>query len=63
LEQPVVAGLSWQDFAVVLIGVIVLTLHFVLPSPLSHWISPWFIGSIVVGWVFGRVAIDRIERS
>ncbi len=57
------AGLSWQDFAVVLIGVLFFTLHFILPSYLSHWLSPWFIGSIVAGWVFGRVALNRIERS
>lgn len=57
------AGLNWRDLAVLSLCVFFFLLHFALPPPFSHFISPWLVGSIAVGWVFGRVAIERIERS
>jgi hypothetical protein len=63
LEEAVIAGLSWRDLAVICVGAVFFLLHFALPPPFGHLISPWLVGSILVGWVAGRVAIDRIERS
>jgi uncharacterized membrane protein len=63
LESPVLAGLRWRDLLVVCVGAIFFALHFALPSPFGHMLSPWLIASIVAGWIFGRIALDRIERS
>jgi hypothetical protein len=56
-------GLGWGDLAVVLIGIALFALHFALTGFASHILSPWLIASIVFGWVFGRIALHRIERS
>ena len=56
-------ALGWSDLLVTVIGILLFALHFALTGFASHLLSPWLIASIVVGWVFGRVALDRIERS
>jgi hypothetical protein len=56
-------GLGWQDLILVLIGIILFALHFALTGFASHILSPWLIASIVAGWIFGRIALYRIERS
>lgn len=56
-------ALGWGDLLVVFLGIVFFALHFALGGLPSHLLSPWLIGSIVAGWIFGRIAIDRIERS
>jgi hypothetical protein len=56
-------GLGWRDAAALAVGAVLLVLHFALTGPLSHMLSPWLISSIMVGWVFGRVALHHIDRS
>lgn len=59
----VMRALGWRDLLVVCIGIAFFALHFALTGFASHLLSPWLISSILVGWIFGRIAIDRIERS
>jgi len=56
-------ALGWGDLVVVCVGAGFFALHFALTGFPSHLLSPWLIGSIVTGWIFGRIALDRIERS
>jgi hypothetical protein len=56
-------GLKLSDLALLCAGVVLLALHFALTGVPSRLLSPWLISSIMVGWVFGRVALHRIERS
>ena len=55
-------GLGWKDLGVVCAGVALLALHFALTGAPSRLLSPWLICSILAGWIFGRVALHRIER-
>ena len=54
-------ALRWIDFVVVCVGGLFFCLHFALSGFPSHLLSPWLIGSIVTGWIFARIALDRIE--
>ena len=56
-------ALRWTDALVLCAGVFLFGLHFALAGFASHLLSPWLIVSIMVGWIFARIAIDRIERS
>jgi hypothetical protein len=56
-------ALHWRDYLVLAVGCALFALHFALSGLASHLLSPWLIAAIMVGWVFGRVALDRIERS
>jgi hypothetical protein len=56
-------GLGWRDLGIVCTGLVLLALHFALSGAPSRLLSPWLISSILVGWIFGRVALHRIERS
>ena len=58
-----IGALGWSDALVVAVGVALFVLHFMLSGFASHILSPWLIASIVAGWLFARVALDRIERS
>jgi hypothetical protein len=58
-----VRALGWGDLLVVCVGAGFFALHFALTGFASHLLSPWLIGAIVTGWIFGRIALDRIERS
>jgi hypothetical protein len=58
-----VRALGWGDLLVVCVGAAFFVLHFALTGFPSHLLSPWLIGAIVTGWIFGRIALDRIERS
>jgi hypothetical protein len=51
------------DLVVIAVGLCLFALHFFLIGLPSHLLSPWLIASVLVGWIFGRIAIDRIERS
>ena len=56
-------ALGWSDALVVAVGVVLFVLHFTLSGFASHILSPWLIASILAGWLFARIALDRIERS
>jgi hypothetical protein len=56
-------GLGWTDAAAIAAGGILLVIHFALTGPVSHLLSPWLISSIMVGWIFGKVALHQIDRS
>lgn len=56
-------ALGGSDWLVIAVGLSLFVLHFAATGVVSHMLSPWLIGSIVVGWVFARVALDRIEHS
>jgi len=56
-------GLGWKDVGIVCAGLALLVLHFALTGTPSRLLSPWLISSILVGWIFGRVVLHRIERS
>jgi hypothetical protein len=56
-------ALGWGDALVVGVGVFLFVLHFTLSGIASHLLSPWLIASILAGWLFARIALDRIERS
>jgi hypothetical protein len=58
-----VRALGWGDLLVVCVGAAFFVLHFALTGFASHLLSPWLIGAIITGWIFGRIALDRIERS
>lgn len=58
-----VRALGWSDALIVCVGVALFALHFALTGFASHLLSPWLIASIVAGWIFGRIALGRIERS
>lgn len=51
------------DLLVVAIGVALFIVHFLVTGLPSRLLSPWLIASIVIGWVFARIALDQIEHS
>ncbi|MGI8554501.1 MAG: hypothetical protein ACR2PL_27485 [Dehalococcoidia bacterium] len=55
-------ALRWTDAFVLALGVVLIVVHFIVHGLLSALISPWIIGSLVIGWLFARIALDRIER-
>jgi hypothetical protein len=56
-------GLGVKDAAALAVGAALLLLHFALSGPISHLLSPWLISSVMVGWVFGKIALHHIDRS
>ena len=54
---------GWRDLLVICVCIGCFALHFALSGLASHLLSPWLIGSVMAGWIFGRLALDRIERS
>ena len=61
--RTTLGALGWSDVLVIGVGAVLFVLHFTLTGFPSHILSPWLIASILAGWVFARIALDRIERS